>query len=77
MQLLFSSLALAAFASKTVADKDTQYYRPGSSNPNVDQKMYWRSAINILQDMDQFDKLYIQFHSCAYVKKPCPWNSLE
>jgi hypothetical protein len=58
-------LLLASLAAVVVAYKDTSYYPAGTSNPNVDTKMYWRDAINVLEDLDQFSKLYVKYHTCA------------
>lgn len=52
-------------AVSVYADKDSSYYPPGMYNSNVEEKMYWKEGINVLQDLSQFDKLYVQFYSCA------------
>lgn len=58
---------LAAFAvAKAV--KDDEYYRPGMGNPNADVKMYWGDAHNVLEDLDQFSYLYVQYHNCAWAQ---------
>jgi hypothetical protein len=33
----------------------------------LDNPMYWSDAVNVLQDLKQFQALYIKFHSCVYV----------
>lgn len=50
------------------AVKDDEYYRAGMGNPNIDLKMYWADAHNVLQDLDQFSSLYIQYHNCAWTQ---------
>mmetsp|Transcript_23562 Transcript_23562/g.65390 ORF Transcript_23562/g.65390 Transcript_23562/m.65390 type:complete len:472 (+) Transcript_23562:158-1573(+) len=50
------------------AVKDDEYYRAGMGNPNVDLKMYWADAHNVIQDLDQFSYLYIQYHNCAWTQ---------
>jgi len=30
--------------------------------------LYWKDSINVLQDLDQFDKLYIEYHGCVWTK---------
>ena len=45
--------------------KDSTYYPPGKSNPNVYDKMYWHDSLDVLNDLDKFDKLYVVFHNCA------------
>jgi hypothetical protein len=48
------------------ADKDISYYNANHGNPNVDLKMYWKDAENILDDLSKFSSLHIQFHSCEW-----------
>lgn len=50
------------------AAKDDEYYRAGMGNPNVDLKMYWADAHNVIQDLDEFSYLYIQYHNCAWTQ---------
>lgn len=47
-------------------DKDDSYYKPGSGNPNTNQKMYWKDAENVLQDISKFETLYVEFQHCAW-----------
>ena len=56
---------LGTFAAVN-AVKDDEYYRAGMGNPNVDLKMYWADAHNVLEDLDQFSSLYVQYHNCAW-----------
>lgn len=58
-------LGLALIVSAVGAEKDGSYYAAGVTNPNIDKEMYWREPYNILEDLDQFSKLYVRFHSCA------------
>mmetsp|Transcript_24909 Transcript_24909/g.54653 ORF Transcript_24909/g.54653 Transcript_24909/m.54653 type:complete len:481 (+) Transcript_24909:108-1550(+) len=62
------TLLLGAFAAVN-ATKDDEYYRAGMGNPNVELKMYWADAHNVLQDLSQFSYLYIQYHNCAWSQK--------
>lgn len=55
-----------------LADKDDSYYMAGSGNPNVNQKMYWKDAENVLQDLSQFKALYVEFSHCAWT-----WMQME
>eukprot|EP00934_Nitzschia_sp_Nitz4_P003780 Nitzschia sp. Nitz4//scaffold136_size62208//43064//44197//NITZ4_006375-RA/size62208-processed-gene-0.17-mRNA-1//1//CDS//3329535639//3770//frame0 len=60
-------VALLLVSSQVVrSDKDDSYYKPGSGNPNVYQKMYWKDSENILADLDQFQYLYVEFQHCAW-----------
>ena len=65
MNLLTSGLSILLLATFVAADKDTGYYADGKSNPNTKKSHYWRDAINVLQDLNQFDALYVQYHNCA------------
>jgi len=56
---------LAACAS-SIAEKDDSYYNANSGNPNMDLKMYWKDSDNIMQDLDKFSGLYVEFHSCVW-----------
>lgn len=63
-----ASVALASSVLLTAAQgaKDDSYYKPGSGNPNVYQKMYWKDADNVLEDLSQFQTLYVEFQHCAW-----------
>ena len=58
-------LSAALVASPALADKDTDFYYQGFVNPNTKYEMYWKDSINVLQDLDQFSALYIQYHGCV------------
>lgn len=60
--LLAAACSSLPFAS---ASKDDSYYPNGVTNPNVNDKMYWKEPYNVLEDIDQFDALYVTFHSCT------------
>ena len=61
MRPLIAWLAIAAVS----ADKDGSYYPEGMENPNVNKKMYWAEAGNVLDDLSQFDALYVTHHNCV------------
>ena len=63
----FLALSAALLSRAAVsAEKDTQYYPDGMSNPNaVSSKMYWADASNVLNDIGKFDALYVTHHHCA------------
>lgn len=47
--------------------KDSSYYPyPDFINPNIYYKMYWKDADNVLEDLDQFDTLYVKYHRCVW-----------
>ena len=64
MKLL--SLSLIAPAAVVLASKDTRYYAPGTFNPNMNSKYYWKNSLNVMQDLDQFESLYVQYHGCVW-----------
>ena len=61
-------LVAAVLPTTTQAAKDNDYYFPNFVNPNTQYKMYWKDSINVLQDLDQFDALYIRYHHCVWSK---------
>lgn len=65
MNLMKALSFVAAVLPIVLAEKDSDYYPPGVSNPNVRQKMYWKDAVNVLQDLDQFESLHILYHGCV------------
>jgi len=67
---------LGAFAVVS-AVKDDEYYRAGMGNPNVDLKMYWADAHNVLEDLDQFQYLYVQYHNCAWAQNKATYEDQE
>jgi hypothetical protein len=65
MLLQFLLVVLLRLASGA---KDNDYYFPGFVNPNTEYAMYWKDSINILQDLDQFESIYITYHHCVWSK---------
>ena len=57
-----AALLLAALA---YAERDSAFYPDGMENPNVNSKMYWADSNNVLDDLSQFDALYITHHGCV------------
>jgi len=60
--------ALTTTTTRVNADKDSDYYPVGMRNPNLKKAMYWKDSINVLQDLDQFESLYIKYHGCVWTK---------
>jgi hypothetical protein len=58
-------VSLLAAVNVVNAEKDGNYYPSGMKNPNVNEKMYWRNAHDVIEDISSFDALYVKFHSCA------------
>lgn len=68
MKTISESVLLASLCSIALASKDSTstLYPNGVTNPNVDNAMYWEDSKNVLQDLSQFDKLYVQYHGCTW-----------
>jgi hypothetical protein len=67
MKAISGLVLLASLLAIASASKDSlSLYRNGASNPNVDNPMYWQDSENVLQDLAQFDKLYVQYHGCTW-----------
>jgi hypothetical protein len=58
-------LLLLLLPTQSEAAKDNDYYFPGFTNPNTNNKMYWKDSIGVLQDLDQFEYLYVAYHHCV------------
>ena len=67
MTMKFVLTTVSLLLGLTTAEKDSGYWPSGTQNPNVKRSHYWREAHNVLQDIDQFSKLYVAFHNCAWV----------
>lgn len=66
MLLTVPALVYGLLLGSTQAAKDDSYYIAGTGNPNGNEKMYWKDAENIFQDLSQFSELYVEFHNCAW-----------
>ncbi|KAG7347278.1 hypothetical protein IV203_015983 [Nitzschia inconspicua] len=74
---LVLALASSALTIVVSAVKDDEYYRAGMGNPNVDLKMYWADAHNVLEDLSQFSTLYVQYHHCAWAQNQNHYSGEE
>jgi hypothetical protein len=61
MKLLVSALLLALAS----ANKDNNYYANGIASPYQNEKMYWGAGKDVLEDLSQFESLYVTYHNCA------------
>jgi hypothetical protein len=63
--------AAAAAADETSNRDSTYYLYPNFANPLLQQsnnnELYYGDAINILADLQSFQSIYVQYHSCAMV----------
>lgn len=66
MTIARCTAAFGLFVASAKADKDDSYYIAGTGNPNKDERMYWKDAENIFQDLSQFEELHVEFHNCAW-----------
>jgi len=66
MHILLAATTLILLAESVRANKDDSYYIAGTGNPNVNEKMYWKDAENIFQDLGKFEELYVEYHNCAW-----------
>jgi hypothetical protein len=60
--------SLLMTSSVVMAAQDSAYYPDGWMNPLVaEDGMYYREAINVLQDLydGKFSALYIKYHGCV------------
>jgi hypothetical protein len=64
LQLLVLWLVCTS-STTTWAYKDSNMYRWGE-NPNTHFKMYWKDAANVIQDLSQFQALYVTVHGCVW-----------
>ena len=58
-------LLLLLLSALVRAEKDSNVY-PWGTNPNTNFKMYWKDAANVLQDLSEFQALYIEVHGCVW-----------
>lgn len=61
-------LLLSGLFTSSQAARDNDYYFPSFVNPNAKNKMYWKDSVNVLEDLDQFESLYITYHHCVWSK---------
>ncbi len=61
------SVGLSLFMTSVAHGSQDSAYYPGFSNPNTADEMYYREAVNVIQDVEagEFDALYIKYHSCV------------
>ena len=65
-KMMMSCVLFFALAVGVAGEKDSDYYFPGFTNPLVDSsQMYWKDSINVLQDLDKFEALYVKYHHCV------------
>jgi hypothetical protein len=60
------SFLLLCVVGAVFAEKDSRYYPPGRSNPNVNDRYYWKNSLNVMQDLDQFESLYVEYSGCVW-----------
>jgi hypothetical protein len=63
-----TAFSLLMTSRVVMAAQDSAYYPSGWENPLVaEDKMYYREAVNVLQDYlaGEFSALYITYHGCV------------
>lgn len=61
----FSEISSVAGQTNYSLARDYTYYPGNAVNPLVKKPLYYNDAGNVLADLDSFQSLYIQYHSCA------------
>lgn len=65
MMLACIILACSIISTPATAEKDSNMY-PWGYNPNNQRfKMYWKDASNVLQDLNDFQSLYVTYEGCV------------
>ena len=86
MKLIFGLLAMAAAAAGDDANananskwslgtsiRDSSFYRPGFVNPALNNPLFHNSAQSVLNNLGNFQALYIEYHNCAYATYGQPY----
>ena len=82
MKLIFGLLAMAAAAAGDDANtkrslgtsiRDSTFYRPGFLNPALNNPLFHESAQSVLNNLGNFQALYIEYHNCAYATYGQPY----
>lgn len=61
-----STTVLGLISANSVSGSQDSY-SSGYTNPNSKDDLYYREAVNVLQDLNSgmFEALYIRYHSCV------------
>ena len=83
MKLIFGFLSMAAAAAAAGDDanakrslgsiRDSSFYRPGFVNPALENPLYHKSAKSVLENLDNFQALYIKYENCAWANYGQPY----
>ena len=71
--ILFVTTAAASLSSwhtaaaSSPSSHDSQFYSSeyGMQNPNIHNGLYFAEAANVLDNLDEFEALYVTHHNCA------------
>lgn len=69
--ILFVTTAAASMSSWHTAvaysSHDSQFYSSeyGMQNPNIHNGLYFAEAANVVDNLDEFEALYVTHHNCA------------
>ena len=64
--LVAGSSSSSSYSSYNINHKDDSYYNANHGNPNVNLKMYWKDAENVIMDLSLFSSLHVKFHQCVW-----------
>lgn len=72
MRRLVATMAAAAVqlllimsVSSVLAGYDGSYYPASVRNPLVKQDLYYKNANDLLEHLDAFESLFVEYHSCT------------
>ena len=58
-------MLLISAPSSVLAGYDGSYYPASVRNPLVKQDLYYKNAIDLLEHLDAFESLFVEYHSCT------------
>ena len=64
MRLVTLILSVVALATVVYSDKDTNFYYPGFTNPNIKHEMYWKDAA---QRPSRFEPVLGSVHHASWM----------
>ena len=68
MKLFFGLLAMAAAAAADNSSRDRNFYRASFVNPALNNPLYHDSARSVLENLGNFETLYVKYENCAWAQ---------
>ena len=59
------------------AKRDRSFYRPGFVNPALKNPLFHKSALSVLENLGNFDALYVKYENCAWALYGQPYAKKE